>query len=513
MKSFVIVSLQVILVINLSGQPAEVGFNVIGNPREFSEISRAKEITIRESLEKEIPNKGRQFIVVARRWDCWVTEFESPTQRKQIILNAAITIKDAAQFPVFCGTAATVAEIKKKVSEELSSDVVFNVSYLTDASVGQKDDVDTQTTGTPLNVVTTKEEVEASEDNNSPLTPFRFFTWIFGLGSIVAVVAIAGKQYLKSKNVKEEKRQTMINSLEESVAKNEQHLKLHRFMFDEINSSLNCFIGLLLVGTLTFSLAVPVYAADPELNLLLDVSGTMVNSQAPVKAKEILAGEVLRGTHPALWFFGDSVRFAKRFRTLRELDSVFVALPKDQNTRLAEALSFLVQYTDSLRRKGLKPYALLVSDFNADDAANASLLYLPTLKHNEQNSLVNQDHQPEQQTDFLLDMSDSSVLLAITVILFAIILIWLFTRKKKPAEMFYTIVISNGHSAIEYKPREQKEKELLIADSVGADIRTFDSRRQVLKFEQLENSLKLTLREQNENVEPLTFLFSNGKEK
>lgn len=490
------------MIYTASTQPKEVGITVIGNAREFVEAAQAKEQTIRQVLEQAVPQSVRHFIVVARRQDCWIGEFQSKIERMRLLANAAVVISDAAQFPVFDRTAASVAGVKRQVSKELSGDVVFSVKFLTESKVNVGETNEGTIKEDHLSVYRPK----IIEDNgtNGPTTKFEIFKVLIMIAIIGMLFLFAGKRYVKKRQAERKQREAELEAWEQFLASQEQHLKFRSAALEGMHTFLNCLLILALIGAMT---AVPVASAcasERNLVMFLDISGSTLKMRKP--AKEILANEVLRGGNPELWLFGDSTRFAKHISTLRELDSVFTSLPIDRNTRMTEAILFASRYTISLREKKERPCILFISDFDVDDNASVSLTYLPTMNRRRSDTLALANNLPPDSVN-AIDMTTGIVLAIMTVIILGAV--FTLIRKRNQQKIFSKVIVSNGRKSIEYKPQELQGKKLIIGNGVDADLKTFDGQEQVLAFESKADQIKLIF--EHQGTDPLTISFHNGR--
>lgn len=487
---------------------------VVGHPRVFCETELRKGEAVVDALRRTAPRDGEIWLVVARRVDAWWSVARGRSERENLVNEAAGEIERARGYPVVYDPSLTVAEIQRRIQSRSGGQASPTVVWIASTRIGESLPQEVRS-APPIyeDSVVIKKEIERADgvitpDSRSVWKLFFFLT--FGLVGVIALVVIS----VCKQRAREEDLERWINEMKERVLENGD-ANINSTPRDPVEADWNpdeqahsgrpsrrIFLNLLLI-LLILGVSVSVLAQDYRA---LDVSLSDAVRLRETARQEI-ALQILNKRSVDLWFFGDSVRYAGRISSLRQLDSVFNELPGDGKTRLAEALTHLKTIVDNARSKGRKPLVTIYTDYVEDDANNIALatgLVFPAGRTDTAKSHIAMPR--AEQFSF----REGLVFGGFGVALVSVIVhsIRRARQKKAPPMNARRVAVSVGDATVTKSIEEMTARGVKVGSAFDADLRLFDTDTYGLKLSRENGHLQLLLTRLDRKQEPIQITLS-----
>jgi len=510
-----IVVLVLLFLASFVARSQPVNIVVVGDPRAFCEtIARDGESTL-SALERLLPRDGELWLVVGRRIDVWYNGGKTRAEKRILMKSGAGEIDRAKGYPVFADPTETVAKIQAKILSSTGGTGVPNVLWLGNTRIGK---------GIPppidIGIAYSRDSVlgkGAGGESGGVIAPTRTsvakttITLLIGCGLLLLVVSSVLRSHLAKVRENENwlcEKKRQIADAEEFLKRSWQPPSALRdplTTHSDVHSAgeRRVYLNSLVVALVLFT-AVRSSAQDMRF---LDVSLSEAVAMRET-AKEEIALRILNKRPVDLWLFGDSIRFAGRLSSLRQLDSVFLSLPGDQKTRLAETLTQIKHIVDVARSRSQKPLVTIYSDYVEDDADNRSLtmgLVLPSPKTD--TSKVDASVGPSAAPTFEGGMvvGGGGVIALVTV--GSLIL---KTRRKKALPLnARRIVVSVGATGTTKSIDQITSAPVRLGPEFDADVRSFEIDPQILSAKKENGKLCLKLSRSDQKREPLVVTLSS----
>lgn len=481
---------------------------VIQHSRNYLEAAQRDGVDVKAALERDIGNSKRFYIIIARRNDCWTNQVSSAMQRSMVIRSAANVIVEASNSPTYFPVDRCVAQIKQQILSASQGLEIPRTHYLAppNAAPESPERNSLQLRGSSIGI---NEPVEKIEDTprKTNLRQIIVDTLLISLlifGATYVVIRIARK-----KRQRQELQHSKVESLRQRVASKETEI---RSKFPELQSQFHLNV-LIIAATLLF---ISNSFAQGSYDLrLLDGSGTYRSKL--VEAKKEIAISILSGRPAHIVVFGDSIRTIGEVRTIAQLDSVFVNLGKDKTTKLSDAISWLVSYTDSLRRQGFRPSVTVYSDFWNDDDGNEALSKGLIASREASDSLLpDTSRGPIERPTSGNESLAEGFFYGLSVSIVLMIVAWVgFLKRRRVSTQHYKILeILTGNQARQFSVSQLRNRKLKIAPSFDADVRSGSSELSV-ETAQENGSLSISMQPSKDNNEIITLTLKqeNGHER
>lgn len=463
---------------------------IIQHSRNYIEAAQRDGLDVKKALERDISSAQKLYLVIARKNDCWINQATSALQRTMVIQAAVDVLTNASRYPTYEPVERWIAGIKQRVLRESGGLDIPRSHYLapSNAAVESSENNLQLPRGTAMNINAELQPTPTvPEEDKHRLTSWpEVFLKTFLFISVVVLVTYA---FIRMKRYRLQKQIVLrdnINNLRSRVATKERGFYSK---FPELQ-------GLLHVNTiaLVFTFMVSQICFGQRLIEALDVSITYQPMHAYVKSQ--MAMSLMNGKSFDMILFGDSVRNLGTVKTLSTLDSIFVNLPRDRNTRLSEAISWLITYTDSLRQRGSKTSVNFHSDFwnddNNNEAVNSGLIGLSNeVGFNKADSLhdaigVSDNHRASVNDGIIIGGLGSLIMCSFC---------WFFLSKQRKQRMqnYNQLVVSTCGIDKMFLIESLRNKKLKIGPEIDSDMRTFGVNELVVEADEVNGTLSMNL--------------------
>ncbi len=446
---------------------------VIQHSRTYIEASRRDGVDVLSALDHDVGTANQVYLVIARRNDCWVGQASSSLQRAALIRTATGIVQETSQRPTYISVDRWVSNIKQEVLRRSGGIEMPRIHYLAPPNAGpesgDRPSIDAEDRQGRFGRV-------GAGDPRDQDHPFTDWPRILMTTFLIALSASLGGRALirfrRNKAARELTNQTKLDSLRQRVDTKSSEIADR---FPELKREL--FLNVLL---LTF--LIPLSSAFGQENFvsirMLDVSITFHPMHRLVKSE--LALSLANGRPFELVIFGDSVRDLGKLQTFSQLDSIFARLPRDHNTRIADAFSWLALYTDSLRATGVKPTVAFFSDWRDDDNGNKAIangfLAFPHTTKGQYDTLA---QRPPAEAGFSFQRGLLCGVIG-SASLFGIIGVIRGKRRKAIIHQYKTLLISTPTGQKEFSLDQVRDRKLKVGPEIDSDIRTFGSQEFLL---------------------------------
>jgi len=490
---------------------------VVGDPRTFCESVAKPGQSPVDALRRVVPRDGEIWLVVSRRVDAWWSVARGRSERDKMLRDAAGEIERARHYPVFFDPAPTVAEIQARLLARSGGQTSPTVVWLASTRIGQGIPARLETAPTVFSdSVVTKEEIKRASEVIAPFAGSvwgTYFLLLLGVGSVL----VTGIIVLRKRRTKAEEFEQWLNDQMSKVqddggiggSSSIGRPSSEDWRIEEPDnaegSNRQIFLNLLVL-LLTLLVAGVGIEARAQDYRVLDVSLSEAVGLRET-AKQEIALRILNKRSVDLWFFGDSLRYAGRISSLRQLDSVFNALPGDGKTRLAEALTHMKAIVDDARRKGQKPLLVWFTDYVEDDANNKALatgLVFPATRPD--TSRVS----APSLTGEGLTFEAGLVLGGLGIAFVCVLLNALRAAREKKLAPYHTrhVAVSVGDTTVTKSMEEMAARGLTIGSTFDADVRSFNIDSYGLKASRENGHLQLRVARLDTKQEPILISLS-----